>query len=59
MSYSRKETKTVDNIIDLWFAISEGIMVVVPLFIMVLIVRAFEIGKEFLHGKKCKRRYIF
>lgn len=47
MSYSRKETKTVDNIIDLCFAISVGIMV--------LIVRAFEIGKEFLHGKKCKR----
>ena len=55
MSYSRKETKTVDNFIDLCFSISVGIMVVVPLFIMVLIVRAFEIGKEFLHGKKCKR----
>lgn len=55
MSYSRKEIKTVDNVIDLCFAISVGIMVVVPLFIMVLIVRAFEIEKEFLHGKKCKR----
>ena len=54
MSYSRKETKTVDNFIDLCFIISVFIMVV-PLFIMVLIVRAFEIGKEFLHGKKCKR----
>ena len=43
MSYSRKKTKTIDNIIDLLFAISVGIMVVVPLFIMVLIVRAFEI----------------
>lgn len=55
MSYSRKETKTVDNFIDSCFAISVGIMVVIPLFIMVLIIRAFEIGKEFLHGKKCKR----
>ena len=55
MSYSRKETKTIDKITDLWFAISVGIMVVLPLFIIVLLVRAFEIGKEFLHGKKCKR----
>ena len=55
MSYSRKEIKTIDKFNDLCFAISVGIMVVVPLFIMVLIVRAFEIGKEFLHGKKCKR----
>lgn len=55
MSYSRKEIKTVDKITDLLFAISVGIMVVLPLFIIVLIVRAFEIGKEFLHGKKCKR----
>ena len=57
MSYSRKETKTktIDNFTDLCFAISIGIMVVVPLFIIVLLVRAFEIGKEFLHGKKCKR----
>ena len=55
MNYSRKETKTVDNFIDLCFAVSVGIMVVLPLFIIVLIVRAFEIGKEILHGKKCKR----
>lgn len=55
MSYSKKKIKTVDKFIDLCFAISVGIVVVVPLFIMVLIVRAFEIGKEFLHGKKCKR----
>ena len=48
MSYSRKKTvKTIDKISDLCFAISVGIMVVVPLLIMVLIVRAFEIGKEF------------
>lgn len=47
MSYSRKETKTVDKITNLCFAISVGIIV--------LLVRAFEIGKEFLHGKKCKR----
>ena len=50
MSYSRKETKTIDKITE-----SVGIMVVLPLFIIVLLVRAFEIGKEFLHGKKCKR----
>ena len=43
MSYSRKEIKTIDKITDLCFAISVGIMVVVPLFIMVLIVRAFKI----------------
>lgn len=55
MSYSRKETKTVDKIYDLCFAISMGIIVFIPLFIIVLIVRTFEIGKEFLHGKKCKR----
>ena len=47
MSYSRKEIKTVDKISDLCFAISVGIMVVLPLFIIVLIIRAFEIGKEF------------
>ena len=47
MSYSRKKIKTVDIFNDLCFSISVGIMVVVPLFIMVLIVRAFEIGKEF------------
>lgn len=54
MSYSRKETKTVDKITDLCFAISVGIMML-PLIVIVLLVRAFEIGKEFLHGKKCKR----
>lgn len=41
MSYSRKEIKTVDKITDLWFAISVGIMVVLPLFIIILLVRAF------------------
>lgn len=55
MNYSRKETKTVDNFIDLCFAISVGIIVVLPLFIIILLVRAIEIGKEFIHGKKCKR----
>ena len=55
MSYSRKEIKTVDKINDLLFAITVSIMVVLPLFIIVLLVRAFEIVKEFLHGKKCKR----
>ena len=55
MNYSEKKITVIDKIADLWFAISVGIMVVLPLFIIVLIVRAFEIGKEFLHGKKCKR----
>ena len=56
MSYSRKEKiKTVDKITDLCFSISVGMLVVIPLFIIVLIIRAFEIGKEFLHGKKYKR----
>ena len=52
MSYSRKKKiKTVDKITDLCFAISLGIMFIVPMIIIVLIIRAFEIGKEFLHGK--------
>ena len=42
MSYSRKEIKTIDKFNDLCFVISVCIMVVLPLFIMVLIVRAFE-----------------
>jgi len=55
MSYSRKEIKTIDKFNDFCFITGFGILLVVPLFIMVLLVRAFEIGKEFLHGKKCKR----
>ena len=47
MSYSRKKTvKTIDKISDV-FAISIGLLVFIPLFIIVLLVRAFEIGKEF------------
>ena len=55
MSYSRKKTKTVDNFIDLCFTIGFGIVVLIPLLFIVLLIRTFEIGKEFLHGKKCKR----
>ena len=48
MIYSRKKTvKTIDKISDLCFAISIGLLVFIPLFIIVLLVRAFEIGKEF------------
>ena len=55
MSYSKEKIKTVNKITDLCFAISVGIIVLPPLFIIVLIIRAFEIGKGFLYGKKCKR----
>ena len=56
MSYSRKKkVKTVDKITDLCFAISIGVLLLMPLVVIVLIVRGVEIGKEFLHGKKYKR----
>ena len=56
MSYSRKKkVKTVDKITDLCFALSVGILLLMPLVVIVLIVRAIEIGKEFLHGEKYKR----
>ena len=56
MSYSRKKkVKTVDKITDLCFAISVGILLLIPLVVIVMIDRGVEIGKEILHGKKCKR----
>ena len=55
MSYSRKKkVKTVDKITDLCFAVSVGNLLLIPLFVIDLIVRGIEIGKEILHGKKYK-----
>ena len=54
MNYPEKKITIIDKITDLSFA---GCMyfLLLTLFILNSVMKVFEIGKEFLHGKKCKR----